>query len=91
MVKGASGYGLNLTNFRDAIVQCYIGKLKVHECQKKYHIHTHKIRQAIGEIKYINNVRLASQQLPLQENRDCKQVYRWSTKYTGAKVIDTTN
>ena len=91
MVKGASGYSLNLTNFRDAIVQCYIGKLKVHECQKKYHIHTHKIRQAIGEIKYINNVRLASQQLPLQENRDCKQVYRWSTKYTGAKVIDTTN
>ena len=72
MVKGASGYGLNPSNFRDAIVQCYIGKLKVHECQSKYHIRTRKIRHVLDEIKYINNVRLASQQLALQENSERK-------------------
>ena len=76
MVKGPSGYGSNPSDFRDAIVQCYIGKLKVHECQSKYHIHTCKIRCALDEIRSINNVRLASQQLPLQENSDRKQVYR---------------
>ena len=31
MVQGPSGYRLNLTNFCDAIVQCYIGKVKVHQ------------------------------------------------------------
>ena len=89
MVKGPSVYSLNATHFRDAIVQCYIGKLKLHECQKKYHIHSRKVRLAIEEIQAINNVRLASQQLQLQENSDRKQVYRWATKYTGAKVIES--
>ena len=89
MVKGPSVYSLNATHFRDAIVQCYIGKLKLHECHKKYHIHSRKVRLAIEEIQAINNVRLASQQLQLQENSDRKQVYRWATKYTGAKVIDS--
>ena len=72
-------------------MQCYIGKLKVHDCPSKYHIHTRKICHVLDGIKAINNVRLASQQLALQENSERKQVYRWSTKYTKSKVIDSCN
>ena len=42
-------------------------------------------------VKAINNVRLASQKLPLLENSDPKQVYIWATKYTGAVVVDINN
>ena len=52
MVKGVSGYELNPTSIRETILQCRISKLKVHECQRKYHIHAFKIRLAIEEINY---------------------------------------
>ena len=58
---------------------------------EKHHVHTRKIRLAIEEIQAINNAQLTPHQLPLQENSDCKQVYRWATKYIGAKVIDSNN
>lgn len=81
-------HGIIPADLRDAIVAFYLKQLKINDSSSKYNVPSRALRTALDDLAAINKIREDSDQLPLVESNERKQIYRWASKYTGAKLLE---
>ena len=75
-------------NLRDAIVSCFLEETKLNQTPRKYSVPTRNVRNALEDLKKVNNERVfISKQKPLLQSKLHNQVYRWASKFSGAKIV----
>ena len=84
----SSLYAVCTENLRDCIVAYQLKNIKISDSQRLFSVPNRKLRSAIDDLTKINAIRIKSFQYPLIEDEDRKQVYRWASKYTGAKTVE---
>ena len=81
-----SCHGIIPENFRDAILASVKGKLDPKDAPKRFDVPSRSLRTAIKQLELINKIREESEQKPLSDERDRRQIFRWANKYTNAKA-----
>jgi len=76
--------------FRDAIVAVYTNNATLQCVKNMFGVPEDQVEIALKYLTRLNKIRSDDGQLPLQENEERKQVYRWASKYAGASVNDIT-
>ena len=81
-----SGHGIIPENFRDAILASVKGKLDPKDAPKRSDVPSRSLRSTIKQFELINKMREESEQKPLIDDGDRRQIFRWANKYTHAKA-----
>ena len=81
-------YAVCPEDLRDCIVAYQLKNIKISDSQRLFNVPSRKLRSAIDDLAIINAIRIKSFQYPLIEDEDRKQVYRWASKYAGAKTVE---
>ena len=98
-VLGYVGFYVNMSNrpssvdakaFRDAIVDCHLGKAQIRNVPQLYHVTKRQVMNAIEQLRNINRIREQFGQSPLLETSNRMQVFRWASKYANVHIIDGT-
>jgi hypothetical protein len=71
-------------DLRDALVACHSKEVSVRAAPNVYKVSSRQLRDALADLEAIGQIRMDSNQPPLMETENQKQVYRWATKYTKA-------
>ena len=73
-------------SFRYTILKCNAGRNFIRKGPILFSVPSRKVRKSLDDLKNINNITVKSGQEPLHQSKDRNQVYRWSSKFTKAKV-----
>ena len=84
----SSLYAVRPDDLRDCIVAYQLQKIKISDSQRLFSVPSRKLRSAVDDLAKINAIRINSFQYHLIEDEDRKQVYRWASKYAGAKIVE---
>ena len=71
---------------RDAIVAVHGNECNKRDVTTKFNVPMRTVSNAIIELEAVNSIRCEGGQLPLLQGLFRKQVYRWASKFAGARV-----